>query len=110
MDTTQVSCSTSPKSIEWTVQMLEIINRGMHFVPPCGELPKPYTLGETTVKENLLIDLRMKKLPTRAQMIDTLKQINNLAVLIEITDSELVRNKALLEIIKLSDGANTIEG
>lgn len=52
----------------------------------------------------------MKKLPTRAQMIDTLKQINNLAVLIEMTDSELVRNKALLEIIKLSDGANTIEG
>lgn len=40
MDTTQVSCSTSPKSIEWTVQMLEIINRGMHLVPPCGELPK----------------------------------------------------------------------
>ena len=63
------------------------------------------------MKENLLIDLRMKKLPTRAQMIDTLKQINNLAVLIEMTDSELVRNKALLEIIKLSsDGANTIEG
>lgn len=68
---------------------------------------KPYTLGETTVKENLLIDLTAKKQQTKAQMIDALKQINNLALLIEMTDNELVRNKALLEIIKLSSSEQT---
>lgn len=63
---------------------------------------KPYTLGETTVRENVLIDLTAKKLPTKTQMIDTLKQINNLALLIEMTDNELLRKKSLLEIIKIS--------